>query len=69
MAVGPHGQKAVYDADTERHDWALGDSADEAAPELGRSAAMQLGASAGIALAAGAAGIILVRRRKRRAER
>jgi hypothetical protein len=69
MAVGPHGQKAVYDADAELHDWTLGDSAEGTAPDLGRSAAMQLGATAGIALAAGAAVLLLFRRQRRRVPR
>lgn len=66
MAVGPHGQRAVYDADAERHEWALGDAAEEATPELGSSAAVQLGAAVGIALAAGTAGVVLARRQRRR---
>jgi len=69
MAVGPQGQRAVYDADEEVHEWALGDAAAESAPDLGRSAAVQLGATSGIVLAAAAAGLLLVRRQRRRVPR
>jgi hypothetical protein len=68
MAVGPHGQRAVYDADNEVHDWTLGDAAQEAAADLGRSAALQLGAG-GLLLASMAAGGLWLRRQRRRTAR
>jgi hypothetical protein len=69
MAVGPHGQRSVYDAEQEVHDWTLGAAPEEAAAHLGRSAAVQMSATVGAVLAATAAGLLWVRRQRRRLPR
>lgn len=65
LATGPDGQRAVYDAESPRHEWALGEGVTTASSDddLGASAVVQIGAVLGGLLVVGLGALGWVRRR------
>ncbi len=67
LATGPAGERAVYAANRPSHEWVLGSVQQAPHQTTGRSAAIQLTAVLGGVLLAAGAGLLVVRRWRRRA--